>query len=45
MHFTNYKSVLLKKSSQMPVNSQVVERVAQGGCAVFVHGDFYEQAG
>lgn len=34
------KVFLQKKTSQMPVNSQVVEQVAQGGCAVSVHGDF-----
>lgn len=37
--------VFQKKTSQMPVNSQGVEHVAQGGCAVSVHGDFKEQAG
>lgn len=40
MHFISYKSALLKKL-QMLVNSQVVERVAWGGCAVFfLQGDF-----
>lgn len=34
------KSVLQKKTSQTPVNSQVVEQVALGGCAVSVRGDF-----
>lgn len=40
MQFTNYKCVLQNKTFQMPVNSQVVEQVAQGGYAVSVRGGF-----
>lgn len=40
MQFTNYECVLQNKAFQMPVNSQVVEQVAQGGCAVSVHEGF-----